>query len=189
MRWVVRPNSIAAMARRRAVPVQPLQPIRRSRDRQRRARASTAWAMYWRSALPPHPAARIPLCQGVPRTWGVPGQQIDSRTARLCLDVNHGSGPDIDFYVCHAAASPDVAHQQFYYIHATRQLQAANTSLCLALNRTKLLPYINPPWCGPPPPDRNTGFSRYLMLVVPCLRPRPTTQRMAVHAGRWAAVR
>ena len=68
----------------------------------------------------------------------------------LCLDVNHGTGPDVDLYDCHASTNPDLPHQEFIYDNSTGQLRTAlNASVCLALNRTKIMPYITPPCTWP----------------------------------------
>jgi hypothetical protein len=92
---------------------------------------------------------------------------------RCCLDLNHGTGPDVDFWACHPAGSASAGHQQFEFDAATGQLRAAtNASLCLALNKTLMMPYIWPPctWpseapAGQPPPfERSTRLRGITVL-------------------------
>jgi hypothetical protein len=80
------------------------------------------------------------------RTIAVVGSVMGGK----CLDLNHGTGPDIDFWACHDRTSPDAKHQQFDYNRTTGQLRpVTNSSLCLSLNRSKVLPYITPPCVWP----------------------------------------
>ena len=77
-----------------------------------------------------------------------------------CVDVNHGSGPDIEFYSCHTAENPDLTHQQFDYDSSTHQLSSvANTSLCLAVNRSVVVPYVTPPCVWPSVPAAGLPFA------------------------------
>jgi hypothetical protein len=83
----------------------------------------------------------------------------------LCIDVNHGTGPAIDFYACHTSTSPDVHHQQFNFDESTSQIHlATNKSLCLSLNRTMLLPYIEPPCIWPSVPPATNPFKNSDLL-------------------------
>jgi hypothetical protein len=83
-----------------------------------------------------------------------------------CVDVNHGAGPDVDFYACHGPGGPDVSHQQFHYSKASRQLiSAVNSSLCLAVNRSIVVPYIEPPCVWPSVPASGLPFAPSTQLV------------------------
>lgn len=88
-----------------------------------------------------------------------------SEAVGSCLDVNHGHGPDVQFYACHDGTSGDLQHQQFMYEPESGQLRnAGNTSLCLALNRTKILPYITPPCTWPNRPAAGLPFEQSTIL-------------------------
>ena len=91
-----------------------------------------------------------------------------------CVDVNHGKGPDIDFYSCHAPGMLDLSHQQFAYDATTKQLintvlssspSGTNRSLCLAVNRSAILPYILPPCVWPSEPAAGLPFEDSTELV------------------------
>ena len=99
-------------------------------------------------------------CAGALFLYNSTSRTVATATATgglLCLDLNHGTGPDIDFWPCHDAASPDFAHQQFDFDAGSGQLRplapGLNGSLCLALNRTAIPPYVAAPctWPSAPP--------------------------------------
>ena len=85
------------------------------------------------------------------RTLGVAG------AGDRCLNVNHDTGPDINFERCPVSGVSPIRVQQrrqFDWLPATRQLRSVfETGLCLALNRSKILTYIEPPcvWPSVPP--------------------------------------
>ena len=58
-----------------------------------------------------------------------------------CLDINGGSGPDLDMYRCHSTDEGDYTHQQFVVDGATIR-SARDRTACLGVSRP------NPPWEG-----------------------------------------
>ena len=76
-----------------------------------------------------------------------------------CLNVNHNTGPDINFEKCPiAGVTPPRVQQrrQFDWNPSTRQLRSVfEPNLCLTLNRSKILTFVQPPcrWPSVPPPE------------------------------------
>ena len=86
------------------------------------------------------------------RSLGVAGQN-------RCLNVNHNTGPDVNFERCPIAGvtPPHVqARRQFDWLPRTSQLRSVfEPTLCLTLNRSKILTFVQPPcrWPSVPPPQ------------------------------------
>lgn len=87
------------------------------------------------------------------RTLGVAGN------SNKCLNINHDTGPDVNFNRCPRAGitPPRVqARRQYDWLPLTSQLRSVfEPMLCLTLNRSKILTFIQPPcvWPSVPPPQ------------------------------------
>ena len=67
-----------------------------------------------------------------------------------CLDVMGGAGPDLDFWTCHDAKSPDASHQEFVWNPQDGTLRTSGRpDEAVGLNRTAVNPYVQTPCAWP----------------------------------------
>eukprot|EP00729_Bicosta_minor_P016197 gene16197-20681_t len=90
------------------------------------------------------------------RTLGV------ANNTEKCFNINHDTGPDVNFNRCPRAITPPHvrARRQFDWMPSTRQLRSVyEPTLCLTLNRSKILTYVEPPCIWPSiPPSTSTAL-------------------------------
>ena len=63
-----------------------------------------------------------------------------SKAAGGCLDLNRGTGPNLDIWSCHAPFTKDYLNQQFIYNTTSHAIQPKNSNKCLTLSRSAPLP-------------------------------------------------
>lgn len=90
------------------------------------------------------------------RTLGV------ANNTEKCFNINHDTGPDVNFNRCPRAITPPRvrARRQFDWMPSTRQLRSVyEPTLCLTLNRSKILTYVETPCIWPSiPPSTSTAL-------------------------------
>ena len=63
-----------------------------------------------------------------------------SKATGGCLDLNRGTGPNLDIWSCHGTDNLDYVNQQFTYNTSTRAIQPRHSNACLTLSRSAPLP-------------------------------------------------
>ena len=91
------------------------------------------------------------------RTLGV------ANNTEKCFNINHDTGPDVNFNRCPRAGITPArvqARRQFDWMPHTRQLRSVyEPTLCLTLNRSKILTFVEPPCTWPSiPPSTATAL-------------------------------
>ena len=83
------------------------------------------------------PVGRVACGAATAWTFNDTTKQLRVQGTDQCLDVDHGVGPKVGLYACHAPGDEDVGHQRWSFDGgALRSLSAANGTNCVAVEET-----------------------------------------------------
>ncbi|KAH8070638.1 hypothetical protein JL721_5040 [Aureococcus anophagefferens] len=83
------------------------------------------------------PVGRVACGAASAWTFDAATKQLRVQGTNQCLDVDHGVGPKVGLYACHAPGDKDVGHQRWSFDGgALKALSAANGTNCVAVEET-----------------------------------------------------
>ena len=83
------------------------------------------------------PVGRVACGNASAWTFDAATKQLRVEGTNQCLDVDHGVGPKVGLYACHAPGDKDVGHQRWSFDGgALASLSAANGTNCVAVEET-----------------------------------------------------
>ncbi|KAH8093581.1 hypothetical protein JL720_4722 [Aureococcus anophagefferens] len=83
------------------------------------------------------PVGRVACGAASAWTFDAATKQLRVQGTNRCLDVDHGVGPKVGLYACHAPGDKDVGHQRWSFDGgALKALSAANGTNCVAVEET-----------------------------------------------------
>ena len=83
------------------------------------------------------PVGRVACGNASAWTFDAATKQLRVEGTNQCLDVDHGVGPKVGLYACHAPGDEDVGHQRWSFDGgALKALSAANGTNCVAVEET-----------------------------------------------------